>query len=115
MAQSKSSNEAIIDRLVLAYNARDAAGFASFFAPDAVHGDLHSENPQRGRDAIRRRYEEVFAQYPANRTEVMHRSAFGRYVVDHERVSRSPTSEPFDVIAIYTMSDGLIVRCDFVR
>jgi hypothetical protein len=108
-------NIAAIDSLVLAYNARDARAFARFFTEDAVHGDLHSENLQRGREAIARRYTEVFTQYPENRTEVVHRSAFGRFVVDHERVQRGPASAPFDVIAIYTKSDGLIARCDFVR
>jgi len=36
-------------------------------------------------------------------------------VIDHERVLRSPTSEPFEVAAIYTVRDEKIARVDFVK
>jgi hypothetical protein len=57
----------------------------------------------------------VFANFPENKTEVVQRTAFGSFVVDHELVRRSPASEPFNVVAIYTIEAGLIKRLDFVR
>jgi hypothetical protein len=110
-----SDNTRTIDALVDAYNAGDAAGFAALFAEDGWHGDLHASAPMIGRDAIERRYRDVFAKYPENRTEVVHRIAFGPFVIDHERVRRSAETAPFDVVAIYTLKDGRIVRAELVR
>ncbi len=111
----QNSNARVIDDLVDAYNRRDVESFANLFTKDAVHGVLHSEVQQRSRQEIFDRYTEVFGMYPENRTEVIHRIAFGRFVIDHEKVSRSSTSEPFDVVAIYTLEAGLISRLEFVR
>ena len=110
-----TDNTGTIDRLVDAYNARDARAFADFFTPDAVHGNLNAADPLRGREAIYARYLDVFKTYPENHSDVVHRIAYGPFVIDHERVRRSKTAEPFDVVAIYTMKDGLVARIDFVR
>jgi uncharacterized protein (TIGR02246 family) len=112
---AQTDNTRVIDQLVIAYNAGNARGFADLFTEDAVHGNLHGDGLQTSREEIYRRYVEVFGTFPENRTEVIHRIAFDHFVIDHERVKRSANSEPFDVVAIYTMKDGLIARCDFVR
>ena len=111
----ENANTALIDRLVDAYNARDARAFANCFAPDSIHGNLHAADALHGREAIYARYVDVFKTYPENHSDVVHRIAFGPYVIDHEHVRRSPSSEPFEVVAIYTMKDGLVARIDFVR
>lgn len=111
----RNANTALIDRLVDAYNARDARAFANCFAPDAVHANLNADDALHGREAIHARYVEVFKTYPENHSDVVHRIAFGPYVIDHEQVRRSPSSEPFEVVAIYTMRDDLVARIGFVR
>lgn len=115
MSSKSQANAAVIDRLVEAYNAQDARGFADLFTEDGWHGDLHAERFQQGREEIYRRYVDVFALYPENRTDVVHRIAFGPFVVDHEHVRRSNGAEPFEVVAIYTLEDGLIKRAELVR
>ncbi len=110
-----AKNCQIIDQLVLAYNAHSARAFADFFAPDAFHGALRAETAQHSREEIYQRYVEVFSQFPENSTEVVHRIAFGDFVVDHEIVRRSLQAEPFEVVAIYTLKNGLIQSIDFVR
>ncbi len=105
----------IIDQLVAAYNAHDARRFADLFTADGWHGDLHATVFQVGPEAICERYVEVFAVYPENRTEVVHRIAFDNFVVDHEKVRRSSDAEPFDVVAIYTLEAGRIKRAELVR
>jgi hypothetical protein len=112
---TNNQNQDVIDNLVIAYNNHDARAFADFFSEDAMHGTLHSELLQHGRKEIYQRYLEVFATYPENKTEVVQRIAFGQFVVDHELVTRSSSAEPFNVVAIYTLKDGLITRLDFVR
>jgi hypothetical protein len=111
----EQQNAQVIDRLVEAYNRQDVQGFANLFTEDAVHGVLHSETQQRSRQEIFERYIEVFGLYPENKTEVVHRIVFGSFVIDHEKVSRSSSSEPFDVVAIYTLVSGLISHLEFVR
>ncbi len=115
MSLINSENTSVIDRLVTAYNLHDARDFADCFSKNAVHGTLHAETQQQGREAIYSRYVEVFSLHPENRTEVVHRIAFGAFVIDHERIKRSATVESFDVVAIYTVRNGLIDRCEFVR
>jgi uncharacterized protein (TIGR02246 family) len=115
MSEPKINNQQIIDQLVIAYNAHNARAFADLFTEDAIHGTLHAESQQYGREEIYRRYVEVFANFPENKTEVVQRTAFGQFIVDHELVRRSPTTEPFNVVAIYTLEAGLIKRLDFVR
>jgi uncharacterized protein (TIGR02246 family) len=112
---SSTDNEALIDSLVRAYNDHDARGFADHFSDDAIHGSLHGGDLDVGAEAIFRRYVDVFARFPQNATKVMYRVVFDDVIVDHERVSRSPESEPFDVVAANTIRDGKIVRLDFIR
>jgi hypothetical protein len=115
MKTDVQKNCEVIDELVTAYNQQDAERFASLFTDDGWHGNLHAAAFQVGRQAIHQRYIEVFAMYPQNRTEVVHRIAFGKFVIDHEKVSRAANSQPFDVVAIYTLQDGLIERAELVR
>jgi uncharacterized protein (TIGR02246 family) len=115
MSETSRSNTEVIDALIRAYNTQDARAFADLCSADAVHGTLHDPNAHRGREAIYRRYVELFRQYPHNRTAVVHRIAFGRFVIDHEKVQRAPDVPAFDVVAIYALANGLIERCEFVR
>jgi uncharacterized protein (TIGR02246 family) len=112
---SRTDNEALIDSLVRAYNNHDARGFADHFSHDAIHGNLHGADIDVGTEAIYRRYVDVFGRFPQNATEVVYRVVFDDVIVDHERVSRSPESEPFDVVAVNTIRDGKIIRLDFIR
>ena len=115
MTQITNGNTRIVDQLVIAYNAHNARAFADFFSEGALHGVLHSETQQRGSEEIYRRYLQFFSDFPANHTIVVHRIAFGEFVVDHERVRRSPQSEPFNVVAIHEFEGGLIKRLDFIK
>jgi hypothetical protein len=109
------SNVALITKLVERYNARDAHGVAALFAPTCVEYAHPRTLLRTGPQSIADNYVKVFAEFPQNHAEVLHRSAFGDKVIDHERVRRSPTSEPFEVIVIYTLKDGAIVRTDYVK
>jgi uncharacterized protein (TIGR02246 family) len=115
MNDKQEKNGRLIDELVKAYNAQDARRLADLFAEDAWHGALRAATFQEGRDAIYRRYVEVFAMYPNNRTTVLQRIAFDNFVIDHERVHRSPDAVPFEVAAIYTIEDDRIKRLEMVR
>jgi uncharacterized protein (TIGR02246 family) len=115
MGANAVAPHALIDALVEHYNSQDVRKFADCFAVDAWHGTLHGAMPQVGREAIYARYVDVFREYPQNRTEVIHRIMFGKFVIDHERVRRRAADQPFDVAVIYTIENDRIKRAEFVR
>jgi uncharacterized protein (TIGR02246 family) len=104
-----------IDHLVHVYNAHDADAFARCFTADAEIYEYPAKLAQKGRDAIHAYYEQLFDQYPLNKSDVLHRADLGDRIVDHERVHRSPSARPFDVIAVYTFNGDLVSRLDFIR
>ena len=104
----------VLDRLVAAYNAGDAAGFAAILAEDVRIVSYPGRVLQASAAEVRAHYEKVFAENPGNRTEVVHRVVLGDRVVDHERVRRSAGAEPFDVIAINTLAGDRIASIEFV-
>jgi hypothetical protein len=105
----------IAERQLVAYNAQDLPAFVACYTEDVVIADLNGAVSSTGRDAVEARYAKLFAENPENRVELLGRMSVGAVVIDHERVFRSNTTAPFEVLAIYTVRDGLIARCDFVR
>lgn len=110
-----NENAAVVDALVTAYNSGDARTFADLFAPDVKIFEFPDELVQESSEEIFEFYEKLFGEFPNNRTEVLHRIIIGNRVIDHERVRRSPETEPFEVLTIYELQNGKIKRLDFVR
>ncbi|MGD9813925.1 MAG: SgcJ/EcaC family oxidoreductase [Hyphomonadaceae bacterium] len=105
----------VVQRQIDAYNAHDVERMCACYTEDCVFAELNGEVRQQGRAAIQARYAQTFAQFPQNRAHAANRIALGAYVVDDEQGERAPGVDPFRVGAIYTIRDGLIARCDFVR
>jgi hypothetical protein len=110
-----NTNVEIVQAQVDAYNAQDIERFCTFYAEDCVIADLNGAVTQTNRVELRDRYVKAWAQYPHNKATVLNRIAVGSTVVDHEDVERAPGGERFQVVAIYTLRDGLIARVDFTR
>jgi uncharacterized protein (TIGR02246 family) len=115
MNESKIEKVDVIDKLVEAYNSRNARAFADLFDEKAIAYEHPNQISQNGREEIYKRYVDVFAQFPQNHSEILYRVIIKNRVIDHELVSRSPQGEPFQVIAIYEIENGLIKRFDIVR
>jgi hypothetical protein len=98
-----------------AYNVQDLDAFCAHFADDVIVADMNGPVRVEGMAAYRAKYEQMFADFPTNRATLLGRIVVGNVVIDHERVCRSPTDEPFEVAAIYTVKDGKIMRVDFVK
>jgi hypothetical protein len=109
------SPSAVAQAQLDAYNAQDLDAHCACFADDVKIADFNGAVSLEGIEAYRARYAKVFAEFPENKAVLVSRIAIGNVVIDHERVSRSPTSEPFEVAAIYTITDGKIRRVDFVK
>jgi hypothetical protein len=115
VTDEERSNVALISRLVERYNAQDAEGVAACFALDVQEFSHGGELIRTGSAAIAENYRKLFAEFPQNRADVLHRSAFGDKVIDHERVWRTPEQTPFDVVVVYTLKNGAVVRAEYVK
>lgn len=105
-----------VERQVEAYNAGDLEGFVSCYAQGVVIEDAKGEIGLRGRDEIRKLYEELFASAPNLRAEIVSRIRVGPYVVDEERVSGMPDGADLHVAAVYRIdAEGLIDQVRFLR
>jgi hypothetical protein len=98
-----------------AYNAQDLDAHCAFLAEDVTVADFNGAVTIQGLAVYRAKYVQVFADFPQNRAELVNRIALGNTVIDHERVSRTPGGETFQVIAIYTIAGGKIARVDFAK
>ena len=98
-----------------AYNAQDLDAHCACFTEDVVMGGLNGASNAEGAAAYRAVYEGVFAKFPSNKAELLHRIEIGSTVIDHERVDRGNGEPTFEVAAIYTFRGDKIARVDFVR
>jgi uncharacterized protein (TIGR02246 family) len=110
-----NANVALIQRQLDAYNAQNLDAYVACYAPDVVVASLNGAVTETGREALRARYAKAFAAFPENRARLVNRMAVGNIVIDHEDVSRGPGKEQFEILAIYTVKDGLIARVDFAK
>jgi hypothetical protein len=107
----------IVQRQLEAYNRRDIEAFIALFADDACGFELGSSVPtMEGKEAVRARYQALFASSPKLHSAVLSRIAFGRTVVDLERIAgRNGSIEPVELLLIYEVVDQRIQRFYVVR
>lgn len=112
---SAAGNEAIVQRQLDAYNAKDIDAFMACWTEDAkiyAHPDTLLAD---GAAAIRARHELRFRE-PNLFGRLVQRMSAGNTVVDREVVTRTFPEGPgqVDVIAIYELAEGRITRGWFV-
>jgi uncharacterized protein (TIGR02246 family) len=110
-----SKNIDIAQKQLDAYNAQDVDAMVAFYAPDCVVVSPDGTVTEKSRGEIHARYVKAFAAFPQNKANLVNRIAVGDTVVYHEHVVRAPGGEEFEIIAIYTIKDGLIARVNFAK
>lgn len=96
-----------------AYNARDIAGFVTWFSEDVEVFRLGEPEPTlSGRAAFETRYGALFAEHPDLHCVLDGRLVKGNVVVDRERVT-GMREDVVDALAIYEVADGQIRRVWF--
>lgn len=106
---------AIAHEMIAHYNAQDADAYVSLMTDDACEAGYRGAVLREGREGVRSGLKAMFAEFPQNRAEILSSYKLGDTVVLHEKVARSPESEPFEVMSIYSFADDLVDRVEFIR
>ena len=106
---------AIATQMIAHYNAQDADAYVALMSEDACEASYRGAVVREGREGTRAGLKAMFAEYPENRAEIIKGYQLGEYAVLHERVFRSSTAEPFEVMSIYSFEGGLCSRVEFIR
>lgn len=112
-AASTPTPEAIVDAQLEAYRRRDLEAFLAFYSDDAVLAKHPDQVTQVGKAQMRARYARGFRN-PNVRVEILKRITYGRFVIDHERVTAPPAKGELVAVVVYEIRDGKIVRATFL-
>jgi hypothetical protein len=100
--------EAVVQRQVEAYNARDLARFIAEYSDDIRIFRLPALVPAiAGKAALADFYATQRFNLARLHAEIVNRMVFGNKVIDHERIT-GVREQPFDVAAVYEVVDGRI-------
>jgi hypothetical protein len=111
----QNSPEAVVQRQLDAYNARDLEGLLATYALDARQYELPAKLLATGTDEIRARLAPRLQEANLH-AHLIQRAVMGNIVVDYETVTRSLPEGPgkVDLVAVYEVIDGKI-RSQSVR
>ncbi len=111
-----SSIEAIVQKQLDSYNARDLQSYLDCFA-DAVQvfSFPSGEMTYAGKAKLREMYADIFAASPNLHCELLNRIVFDNKVIDHEKVTGRKGVEVTEIVAIYEIQNGLIAKAHFMR
>ncbi len=112
---SPASPEAVVQRQLDAYNAHDLHALIAAYAEDARLFEHPATLLAAGSGQIRERFAARFAE-PNLHAHLLSRAVMGRFVVDHERVSRTfpEGTGKVELIATYEVLDGKIANAWFL-
>lgn len=109
------SKLAIAEQMIAHYNAQDADAYVALMTADACEAGYRGEVLREGKDGVRAGLKAMFAEFPHNRAEIIQGWQLGDTAVLHEKVSRSPETEAFEVMSIYSFEGDKCSRVEFVR
>jgi len=113
MATDPQDPEAVVQRQVDAYNARDLARFIAEYDDDVRIFRLPATEPViAGKAALAEYYAAERFKLADLHADILRRISFGNKVIDHERIT-GVRAHPFEVAAVYEVVDGRIARAWF--
>jgi hypothetical protein len=109
--ETSNDPEAVVQRQLDAFNARDIDALLATYAGDAQMFEHPSKLLASGSAAFRERYAARF-QEPNLHATLLNRTVMGNIVVDHEEVSRtfSEGAGKIRLLMIYEVENGKIAR-----
>lgn len=107
--------EAVVQRQLEAFNARDLDAWLATYAVDARQFEHPATLLASGHAEIRARSAARFSE-PDLHAHLLHRTVMGPIVVDHEQVTRHFPQGPglIELVCIYEVRDGAIRSASFV-
>ncbi len=111
----RSVSLAIAEQMIAHYNAQDADAYVALMTEDACEASYRGAVVREGKEGTRAGLKAMFAEFPENRADILSGYELGPYAVLHERVFRSSTTEPFEVMSVYSFVDGKCSRVEFIR
>lgn len=106
---------AIAEQMIAHYNAQDADAYVALMTNDACEAGYRGAVVREGKEGTRAGLKAMFAEFPENRAEIIQGYQLGEYAVLHERVYRSATAEPFEVMSVYSFEGDKCSRVEFIR
>ncbi len=107
--------EQIVQAQLEAYNAQDVEKFCEYFSEDVFAAGYLGDVICQGIEAWKQRHVKIFAEFPNNTANLVHRIVLGETVIDHEDVSRGNGDANFLVGCIYTIKNARITRVEYVK
>ena len=110
-----SAVEALIEKQLDAYNARDLEAFLAFYSDEAELHSLATGPLGKGKADMRKRYSARFSDSLLHAV-IVKRMVMGSTVVDHERIHVTLPEGPgvMEAIAIYEVRDMKIAKVTFI-
>ncbi|WP_242928620.1 nuclear transport factor 2 family protein [Pontibacter vulgaris] len=96
-----------------AYNNRDIDLFVTAFSDDVKVYRTPGTLTYEGKEELRKRYGQMFAETPDLHCEVVNRIIAGNVVIDHEKVLKNGQPR-FDAIAVYRIRNNEIAEVTFI-
>ncbi len=109
------SRLAIAEQMIAHYNAQDADAYVALMTEGACEAGYRGAVIREGREGTRAGLKAMFAEFPENRAEIITGYELGEFAVLHERVFRSSTGEPFEVMSVYSFEGDKCSRVEFIR
>ncbi len=109
------SRLATAELMIAHYNAQDADAYVALMTDDACEAGYRGAVVREGKEGTREGLKKMFAEFPENRAEILSSYELGEYVVLHERVFRSASAEPFEVMSVYSFEGDKCSRVEFIR
>lgn len=106
--------EALVQRQLDAYNAKDIDGWLGTYAKDAKQFNLHGECLATGHEEMRQRIAVRFEE-PDLHARVLNRVVMQNIVVDHEVITRNflQGKGEIEMLCVYEIENGLIKTASF--
>ncbi|WP_052172576.1 nuclear transport factor 2 family protein [Psychroserpens jangbogonensis] len=105
--------EAVVQKNLDAYNARDIDAFLEDYADDVKLYAYPNTLRTDGKEAMRKSYKVWFEHTPDLRAFVKKRIVIGNKVIDEEQVTAN--GKIFDAVAIYEVENGKITKVTFIQ
>ncbi|WP_411767069.1 nuclear transport factor 2 family protein [Winogradskyella sp. A3E31] len=112
-SSTPSEAEAIVQKQLDAYNARDIDAFMATYTNNVKIFNFPNTLMSEGQAAMRPGYETFFKNTPDLHCEILERIVIGNKVIDHEYVTVNGNT--FKAVAIYEVENGLIAKVTFIR